>query len=206
MFEHVGPKNYGTFMQMVRKHLEPAGLFLLGTVGKNRSTWRNDPWLSRYIFPNSLLPSATWIGRAVEGLFVIEDWQSFGADYDRTLMAWYNNFQTNWNEVREKYGEPFSPHVGVLSLLLRGRLSRSTNSDVADSPFSQRDCRRLSSTSIMLVIHQRQRDRVRHVPWACRGRDIRPIGHGLRVERNSPTRQVSRGSLRNREADGQSQA
>ena len=107
MFEHVGLKNYGTFMQMVRKHLEPAGLFLLGTIGKNRSTWRTDPWLTRYIFPNSLLPSAKWISRAVEGLFVIEDWQNFGADYDRTLMAWYDNFQTNWNQVRAKYGERF---------------------------------------------------------------------------------------------------
>ena len=106
MFEHVGPKNYGVFMRTVRKHLKPEGLFLLGTIGKNRSTWSTDPWLSRYIFPIRL-PSAKWISRAVEGLFVIEDWQNFGADYDRTLMAWYDNFRASWNQIREKYGERF---------------------------------------------------------------------------------------------------
>ena len=55
----------------------------------------------------SMPPSAKWISRAVEGLFMIEDWQNFGADYGRTLMAWYDNFQTSWNQVCEKYGERF---------------------------------------------------------------------------------------------------
>ena len=27
-----------------------------------------------------------------EGLFVMEDWHNFGADYDKTLMAWHDNF------------------------------------------------------------------------------------------------------------------
>ena len=28
----------------------------------------------------------------MEGLFTMEDWHNFGADYDKTLMAWHKNF------------------------------------------------------------------------------------------------------------------
>ena len=132
MFEHVGPKNYGVFMRTVRKHLKPEGLFLLGTIGKNRSTWSTDPWLSRYIFPNSAIPSAKWISRAVEGLFVIEDWQNFGAGLRPDPHGLVRQLPSELESDPRKIWRAISPHVGVLSLLLHGRLSCSTNPDVAD--------------------------------------------------------------------------
>jgi cyclopropane-fatty-acyl-phospholipid synthase len=61
----------------------------------------------KYIFPNSMLPSITQIGRSIEGLFVMEDWHNFGPDYDRTLMAWYANFSRRWPEISATYGERF---------------------------------------------------------------------------------------------------
>ena len=66
-----------------------------------------DPWSNRYIFPNSILPSSTQITTAAEGLFVLEDWHSFGQYYDNTLMAWYDNFTKNWTKLKEAYGERF---------------------------------------------------------------------------------------------------
>jgi cyclopropane fatty-acyl-phospholipid synthase-like methyltransferase len=48
---------------------------------------RTDLWITRYIFPNSMLPSAAQITAVYEGLFVLEDWHSIGPDYDRTLHA-----------------------------------------------------------------------------------------------------------------------
>jgi cyclopropane-fatty-acyl-phospholipid synthase len=93
MFEHVGRKNYRTFMKVIDNLLTQNGLFLLQTVGRCGPTGATDPWLDKYIFPNGMLPSAAEIAKAVEGLFVIEDWHSFGADYDRTLMAWHANFE-----------------------------------------------------------------------------------------------------------------
>jgi cyclopropane-fatty-acyl-phospholipid synthase len=107
MFEHVGCKNYRTFMDVVRHCLADEGLFLLHTIGGNRSVARTDSWIDRYIFPNSMLPSASQIIKASEGLFVLEDWHNFGTDYDRTLMDWFRNFQTAWPELRETYGERF---------------------------------------------------------------------------------------------------
>jgi cyclopropane-fatty-acyl-phospholipid synthase len=40
-------------------------------------------------------------------LFLIEDWHNFGADYDRTLMAWWENFQRAWPQLEGKYGMRF---------------------------------------------------------------------------------------------------
>jgi len=94
MFEHVGRKNYRTLMKFVDTLLIANGLFLLHTIGRCTGTGAPDPWLERYIFPNGMSPSAAEIARAVEGLFVIEDWHRFGTDYDRTLMAWHANFET----------------------------------------------------------------------------------------------------------------
>jgi len=107
MFEHVGVKNYRTYMHVVRRVLKPDGLFLLHTIGSNKSLWFADPWIAKRIFPNGMLPSIAQIGKAVEGLFIMEDWHNFGTDYDTTLMAWFSNFDTAWPLLKEKYGERF---------------------------------------------------------------------------------------------------
>ena len=107
MFEHVGYKNYRTFMRIVKEHLKEDGLFLLHTIGNNLSYIRTDPWIERYIFPNSMLPSARQISTAIEGLFVIEDWHNFGMDYDKTLMQWFNNFNKAWDILKKNYDEVF---------------------------------------------------------------------------------------------------
>jgi len=108
MFEHVGAKNYRTYMKVVRRALNPDGIFLLHTIAGNTSTFTTDPWIGEYIFPNSMLPSALQIAAAAEGLLILEDWHSFGQHYDPTLMAWYRNFKTNWPQIKELYDERFN--------------------------------------------------------------------------------------------------
>ena len=107
MFEHVGVKNYRRYLEVVRRCLADDGLFVLHTIGSNVSTNHTDPWIEKYIFPNSMIPSAAQITQAVEDLFVIEDWHNFGADYDRTLMAWRANFDVAWPRLQARYDERF---------------------------------------------------------------------------------------------------
>jgi cyclopropane-fatty-acyl-phospholipid synthase len=107
MFEHVGYKNYRTFMAVVDRCLRDDGIFLLHTIGGNESVATSDPWIERYIFPNGMLPSALQITSAIEGLFILEDWQNFGPDYDRTLMAWWRRFEDAWPNLAGRYGERF---------------------------------------------------------------------------------------------------
>jgi cyclopropane-fatty-acyl-phospholipid synthase len=107
MFEHVGYKNYRAYMDKVRSLLAPEGLFLLHTIGGNISVTHGEPWSEKYIFPNGMLPSIRQVGTSIERLFVMEDWHNFGADYDRTLMAWHANFEAGWPQLKAKYGDRF---------------------------------------------------------------------------------------------------
>jgi len=107
MFEHVGVKNYRTFMRVAHNSLKDDGLFLLHTIGNNESKKSTNAWIDKYIFPNGMLPSITQIAKSAEGLFIIEDLHNFGADYDKTLMAWYRNFNNNWDSIKSNYDDRF---------------------------------------------------------------------------------------------------
>lgn len=107
MFEHVGPKNYDTYFRMVNRNLRPDGLFLLHTIGSNKTDLNVDPWINKYIFPNGCLPSVLHIAKASEPYFVMEDWHNFGSDYDRTLMAWEQRFQESWHLLEDRYSPRF---------------------------------------------------------------------------------------------------
>jgi cyclopropane-fatty-acyl-phospholipid synthase len=104
MFEHVGLKNYRPFMEIVYRCLKDDGLFMLHTIGTDTShTGAGDPWIDTYIFPHGHLPSVAQIGTSIEGLFVMEDWHNFSADYDKTLMAWAANFDRAWGTLESSY-------------------------------------------------------------------------------------------------------
>ena len=107
MFEQLGAKNYRGYFQAMRKCLAPDGLMLLHTIGSNRSVNRLDPWMEKHIQPGSMIPTAMQIDQAQADLFVMEDWHNFGADYDRTLMAWRANFERSWPSLREDHDDRF---------------------------------------------------------------------------------------------------
>jgi len=107
MFEHVGEKNYRSYFEAVSHVLPDTGLFLLHTIGNHKRYASHDPWVDKYIFPNGVLPPAQQIVEALEGCFLIEDWHNFGRDYDRTLMAWWKNFEEAWPHLEPRYGRNF---------------------------------------------------------------------------------------------------
>lgn len=76
-------------------------------IGGNRSVVGVDPWIEKYIFPAGMLPSVKQIATAIEGLFIMEDWHNFGTDYDKTLMAWHDNFTRHWVHIANQYDEHF---------------------------------------------------------------------------------------------------
>lgn len=107
MFEHVGRRNYRTFMNTAANLLKDRGLMVLHCIGENESSSAHDPWIDKYIFPNGELPSIKQIARAAEKRFVVEDVHNFGPDYARTLRAWDANFQANWATLKTRYDERF---------------------------------------------------------------------------------------------------
>lgn len=127
MFEHVGQKNHRTYMKVANRCLENDGLFLLQTVGNPFTRTYPDPWLHKYIFPNYTIPSITQIGKAIEGIFFIEDLHNFGPDYDKTLMAWHQNFTSKWNELKDQYDETFYRMWAYYLLLCAGGFRAKRN-------------------------------------------------------------------------------
>lgn len=107
MFEHVGARNYVEYFDVVRRCLVPDGLSVLHTIGSNQAPNHPDPWIERYIFPNSQVPSMNQVAAALEGRFVVEDWHNFGTDYERTLLAWMENFDAAWPALSRRYDERF---------------------------------------------------------------------------------------------------
>ena len=107
MFEHVGFKNYRIYMETVRRCIQPDGRFLLHTIGSASATNHSDPWIVKYIFPNSMLPSQLQIVQAMAGLFTIDGWQRIGPHYEPTLLAWRDNFERHWPELKATRDERF---------------------------------------------------------------------------------------------------
>jgi cyclopropane-fatty-acyl-phospholipid synthase len=104
LIEHVGPKNYRSFFELVRARLKAGGLALVHAIGGNTSRLGTDRWIAKYIFPGGVIPAAAQLTRAKEGLFVLEDWHNFGPDYDRTLTSWHDNFAAAWPELKQSEG------------------------------------------------------------------------------------------------------
>ncbi len=83
------------------------------------------PLINKYIFPNGCLPSVRQIAQSSEPHFVMEDWHNFGADYDTTLMAWYERFLAAWPEIADNYSERFkrmfTDHLNACAGAFRAR-------------------------------------------------------------------------------------
>lgn len=107
VMEHVGHKNYRTYMEVVDRCLKEDGIGFVHTIGGNKSITTGEPWTDKYIFPNGMLPSIEQLGAAMDDLFVMEDWHNIGPYYDPTLMAWHANFEAAWPDLKQKYGETF---------------------------------------------------------------------------------------------------
>lgn len=130
MFEHVGQKNYREFMQVLDSCLKDDGRVMIQTIGSNQSKKTCDPWITKYIFPNGMLPSIAQISRSAEGLLDIQHLENLGGHYDKTLMAWHSNFQKAWPELyrkNKKYDERFKRMWEFYLLSCAGGFRAGTN-------------------------------------------------------------------------------
>jgi cyclopropane-fatty-acyl-phospholipid synthase len=107
LMEHVGPKNYRGYMELVDRCLAPGGVAFIHTICGNRTTAHIDPWFDKYIFPNAVLPTVHALLAAMEPRFVAEDVHNLGEHYDPTLMAWWRNFDAAWPRLEARYGRAF---------------------------------------------------------------------------------------------------
>ena len=102
--EHVGHRNHRRFFETIRTLLADDGHALVHSIGVSHTQYRAGRFVDTYMFPFVNLPSMAQIGRAVDGLFVVDDVHNIGTDYDRTLMAWHERFDQAWPRLEPRYG------------------------------------------------------------------------------------------------------
>jgi cyclopropane-fatty-acyl-phospholipid synthase len=107
IMEHIGYRNYRTYMQTAARCLKPGGIAFIHTIGSNEDVTSTDPFSNKYIFPNGMMPSIAQQTKAMENIFVVEDLHNIGPHYDPTLMAWCANFDRAWPELKSRYDERF---------------------------------------------------------------------------------------------------
>ncbi len=100
MLEHVGYKNYPTYMKKIAELLTDDGIAVIDCIGGNVPGKGPNPWVGKYIFPNSMVPSPSQISSAFEKHLVLEDWHNFRHDYSRTARYWKNEFIKNWGKIQ----------------------------------------------------------------------------------------------------------
>src|SRR5690348_9004845 len=107
LLEHVGPKNHRAYMELAARCLVPGGVAFIHTIGGASGSTHINPWFDKYIFPNAVVPTLGQLATAMERILVPEDVQNIGPHYDRTLMAWWQNFDAAWPTLRPRYGDHF---------------------------------------------------------------------------------------------------
>ena len=108
MFEHVGPRDYGTFFQVMTRSLKSNGIALLHFIGRLDGKGPMNPWFVKYIFPGSYLPALSEVMPAIEksGL-VTTDIEILRLHYADTLAAWRSRFLIHRSDAAAILGERF---------------------------------------------------------------------------------------------------
>lgn len=101
IFEHIGRNCYETYFEKCQELLKDDGIMVIHTIGFCRSgQWNHGGWMNTYIFPGAELPTMSHFTQQFQEQWHLEDWQSFGVSYAKTLRAWKDNLN-NWQGLEE---------------------------------------------------------------------------------------------------------
>ena len=91
MFEQVGRKRYKEYYDKCYELLKQDGIMLIHTIGTNHRKFNHNSFISKYIFPEAELPHIENLTNTFVDKWHLEDWQSFGLSYAKTLRQWHYN-------------------------------------------------------------------------------------------------------------------
>lgn len=108
MFEHVGKRHYADFFKKIGELLNEDGICLLHTIGRLDAPAPVNPFIRKYIFPGTDVPTLSEIMSVVEtsGLFTT-DVEILRLHYAETLKHWRERFVANRERIAAIYDERF---------------------------------------------------------------------------------------------------
>ena len=111
MAEHVGIKNFQSFLLQVRSMLEDDGIFYLQIAGLRRA-WQYEDFvwglfMAKYIFPgaDASCPLGFVVSQAERAGFEVHRVENTGVHYSVTIQKWYENWKRNEAAIVAKYGQ-----------------------------------------------------------------------------------------------------
>ena len=108
MLEHVGLGHYREFFAKVRELLTDDGVAVVHTIGRYDTPGPVNPWITKYIFPGTYVPTLSELMPAIEGQhLLVTDIEVLKRHYAKTLRAWRDRFVSNWDKAQSMYDERF---------------------------------------------------------------------------------------------------
>jgi cyclopropane-fatty-acyl-phospholipid synthase len=104
----VGLRDYDTFFSVIRRSLKDNGVALLHSIGRLDGKSPTNPWITKYIFPGSYVPSLAEVLPSIERLgLIVTDIEILRLHYADTLAAWRERFLNRRSEAAAILGERF---------------------------------------------------------------------------------------------------
>lgn len=114
MLEAVGHEYYESYFSQCHRLLKKDGIVALQMIlspdNRYESFRKNIDWIQKHIFPGSLLPSMSIIGKMINktGDLNLYHFEDLTTDYVKTLEIWRENFNARLDQVRSQgFDEPF---------------------------------------------------------------------------------------------------
>jgi cyclopropane-fatty-acyl-phospholipid synthase len=108
MFEHVGLRSFDEFFRCVARLLHTRGVCVLHSIGRTRPRPAPSPFIEKYVFPGSYIPSLSEVLPACERAgFLVTDIEILPLHYAETLREWRRRFLARRDEVLALYDERF---------------------------------------------------------------------------------------------------
>ncbi len=108
MLEHVGLGHYREFFGKMRELLTDDGVAVVHTIGRYDTPGPVNPWITKYIFPGTYVPTLSELMPAIEEQhLLVTDIEILKRHYAKTLRAWRERFVSNWDRARSMYDERF---------------------------------------------------------------------------------------------------
>eukprot|EP00397_Hematodinium_sp_SG-2012_P022344 GEMP01023140.1.p1 GENE.GEMP01023140.1~~GEMP01023140.1.p1 ORF type:complete len:472 (+),score=129.20 GEMP01023140.1:160-1575(+) len=111
MAEHVGIRNFASFMNQVSDLLVDDGVFFLQIAGLRRAwQWEDLVWglfMGKYVFPgaDASLPLGWVINKLEAAGFEVVNVDTIGLHYSATIQRWYENWMSSEDYIMNNYGK-----------------------------------------------------------------------------------------------------
>ncbi|MEO3937185.1 class I SAM-dependent methyltransferase [Dermatophilaceae bacterium Soc4.6] len=106
MGEHVGEKNYATYVEVLRRNVVDGGRVLVQQMSRRGRHSGGGPFIESFIAPDmTMRPVGETVDLIERGGLEVRDVHMMREHYVRTIAAWHETFEANWDEAVGMVGE-----------------------------------------------------------------------------------------------------